>query len=87
MEYFDRYVLLHRIKLAQQISPLAKGEERLRNMREALEGSLEPLLTGQEVTCAVHAIWNWAPSLLKRLSTYFRGVEADLVELCIIPKS
>src|SRR5262245_39099417 len=44
LEGFETYLLIHRFRLAERISPLATGDERLVKISEEAEKSIEPLL-------------------------------------------
>jgi hypothetical protein len=47
VEVFERYLLVHRFRLAGHISSLATGDDRLVKMRDEAEASFEPLLAGK----------------------------------------
>jgi hypothetical protein len=100
-EHFDRYVLIKRIKLAA-VSPLGTGNEDLLrlNPSEAVMDAQDKFLAShpskalkrllqlseQEADARTAGIKNiqGVPPLPH---TFFQGVENDLAELCIRPKT
>jgi hypothetical protein len=97
-EQFDRYVLLARIKIGP-VSPLASGNDDLlrRNPSEAIEDRLEKFtasaksatlkrflaLSEKDIAASAAAI-RMERSAQPVASIFFRGVETDLAELCIL---
>src|SRR6476646_6473789 len=47
LEGFEQYLVIHRLRLAGDISPLVTGDDRLVKMSEEAEKSIEPLLAGK----------------------------------------
>ena len=47
VELFERYLVVYRFRLAQSISPLVTGDDRLLKIREEVEELMEPLLAGK----------------------------------------
>src|SRR5499426_184996 len=47
LEAFERYLVIQRLRLAGDISPLVTGDDRLVKMSEEAEKSMEPLLAGK----------------------------------------
>jgi hypothetical protein len=96
-EQFDRYALISRIKLAP-VSPLATGNEVLlrQNPADATEEKLERFIASSKSTAlkrylalsekdavAASASIKLEQPLRPVPSIFFKGVEADLSELCI----
>ena len=96
-EQFDRYALISRIKLAP-VSPLATGNEVLlrQNPADATEEKLERFIASSKSTAlkrylalsekdavAASASIKLEQPLWPVPSIFFKGVEADLSELCI----
>jgi hypothetical protein len=95
-EQFDRYALITRIKVAS-VSPIATGNDRLlrANPTEAGEEALEKFETSksaqikrflalsQQSAAAMQAATNKEQMLRIGPTTFYRGVETDLAELCI----
>jgi hypothetical protein len=97
VEQLDRYALLTRIKL-RSVSPLSTGNDRLldANPAERVEQELEEIEAkstspelrrfrdlGDKAAEALQAALKTREALTVGPGTYFRGVEADLAELCI----
>ena len=97
VERFEQYLVLNRFRLMGAISPTATGDERLRNLRDEVEESLEPLLAAKRPAALARylelseivseeVVKTVDPQDLKlRFAPWssFRGVEAELVALCI----
>jgi len=96
-EQFDRYNLITRIKL-QSISPIATGNDELMNanpteqVEDALDGfvaanksaEIERFLTlSEQAAEAMQGAVKKEQALLAGPSTFYRGVEVELAELCI----
>lgn len=99
-EWFDRYVLVSKIKLAG-VHPLGTGNEKLlsKDPTEAVEKKLEKFFDGTKspaldrYLALVEKSATATKEAMKRDQiptggpiAYFKGVEADLAELCIGPK-
>jgi hypothetical protein len=98
VEQFDRYVLITRVKL-NSFAPLATGNERLlrASQRETREEALERrqalgrkspqmerfLKLSEAGAMALQEAFNRDTALLWGPTTFYRGVEADLAEICI----
>jgi hypothetical protein len=99
VEVFEQYLVISRFHLAGNLSPLASGDDRLLKIREEVEESIEPLLAGkhsaalarylalgeimrEELVKAsdVQGVLRFGPS------SFFRGVEVELAELCVTGK-
>jgi hypothetical protein len=96
-EQFDRYALLKRIQIAS-VSPVATGKDDLlrANPTESVEDALDDfvaanksaelerlLALSEQSAAAMQGAINKDRVLLVGPGTFFRGVEADLAELCI----
>jgi hypothetical protein len=100
LEGFETYLLIHRFRLAP-ISPLATGDDRLVKMREEVEESIEPVLAGKHAAALarylelneimreeyVKAFDRQGMLRFNGPYSFFRGVEAELAELCLPGKS
>ena len=100
LENFERYVLITRINL-KSFSPISTGNEELMRISpiEQIEEAIESLVNTStspqlkrfvelsEITApAVLDAFNREFALMWGPSTFFRGVENDLAELCIIKR-
>jgi hypothetical protein len=98
VEQFDRYVLLTRLKI-RSVSPLATGNDTLlrANPSEQIEEEVQELLTkvtsaelsrflelSEQSADAMASALKKDQVLLVGPGTFYRGVEVDLAELCII---
>jgi len=96
-EQFDRYVLISRIKLTG-VSPLGTGNEELlgRDPTDATEDALDKFIASSksaalkrfldlsdQAAAASAASIKKEQAVLAGPHTFFKGVEADLAELCI----
>jgi hypothetical protein len=97
VEQFDRYALLKRIKIAS-LSPISTGNVDLENANPTEQGvealddfakaSAAPelrrlLALSEEAADAVEAALKTGEANLAGPNAFYRGVEADLAELCI----
>jgi hypothetical protein len=101
LEGFETYLLIHRLRLAGDISPLVTGDDRLVKMSEEAEKSIEPLLAGKRPAALarylelseimreeyVKAFDRQGMLRFNGPQSFFRGVEAELAELCLPGKS
>src|SRR5262245_45703339 len=101
LEAFETYLLIQRIRLAARISPLATGDERLVQLSEETEKSIEPLLAGKHPPALARylelseIIREEGAKIIDHQgmlrfggpSGFFRGVEAELAEICLPGKS
>jgi len=101
LEAFETYLLIQRIRLAAPISPLATGDDRLVQLSEEAEKSIEPLLAGKHPPALARylelseIIGEEGAKIIDHRgmlrfggpSSFFRGVEAELAELCLPGKS
>src|SRR5262245_12854913 len=101
LEGLETYLLIQRIRLAAPISPLATGDERLVQLSEEAEKSIEPLLAGKHPPAlerylelseiireeGAKAFDRQGMLRFGGPSSFFRGVEAELAELCLPGKS
>jgi hypothetical protein len=99
VEQFDRYVLLTRIRL-KSFAPIATGNERLlrANPTEASETAVERLAArklpqverflrlSEAAAGAMQDAFDRETVLLWGPATFYRGVETDLAEICIMPR-
>jgi hypothetical protein len=96
VELFERYLVVYRFRLAQSISPLVTGDDRLLKIREEVEESMEPLLAGKRPAALARYLelteiigeeyvkaFDRQGMLRFESSSFFHGVEAELAELCI----
>src|SRR5262245_314970 len=97
LEGFEQYLVIHRLRLAGHISPLVTGDDRLVKMSEEAEESIEPLLAAKhppalarylELSEIIREEYAKAFDRQGMLrfngpSSFFRGVEAELAELCL----
>lgn len=96
-EQFDRYALLSRLKIAS-ISPIATGnmtlmeanpseksEEALEQFRQAKQSAPVQrfLVLGEQAATAMAAAMKQDQIIRVGPSTFYRGVENDLAELCV----
>jgi hypothetical protein len=100
VERFEQYLVLNRFRLMGAISPNVSGDERLRNLRDEVEESMEPLLAAKRPAALARylelseivseeVVKAVDPQDLKRRFapwSSFRGVEAGLAELCVTGK-
>jgi hypothetical protein len=100
LEGFETYFLIHRFRFAP-ISPLATGDDRLVKMSEEAEKSIEPLLAGKRTAALARYLElseiigeEYAKAFDRQgmlrfngPSSFFRGVEAELAELCLPGRS
>ena len=101
LEAFERYLVIQRLRLAGNISPLVTGDDRLVKMSEEAEKSIEPLLAGKHPAALARYLElseiigeEYAKAFdrqgMLRFNgawSFFRGVEAELAELCLPGKS
>jgi hypothetical protein len=99
VEQFDRYVLITRIRL-KSFAPLATGNERLlrANPTEVSETAVERLAArkspqverflklSEAAAGAMLEAFDRETALLWGPTTFYRGVEADLAGICVMPR-
>ena len=100
IEQFDRYVLLNRIDL-DSISPLSNGKDELlrADPSEAIEGALEKFVSDNPSPefRQFYRLSELASELLPQAldtnfvlsvgpMTFYRGVETELAELCVVKR-
>ena len=100
LEGFEQYLVIHRFRLAP-ISPLATGDDRLVKMSEEAQKSVEPLFARKHPAALarylelseiireeyVKAFDRQGMLRFNGPSSFFRGVEAELAEICLPGKS